>query len=637
LSLLDTFSLLFETDAGEAADDVGRLSDELDGAGDAGGAAAAGVDESSQAAQRGAESFNSMAKTVGGLVAAYLSFGAVSAAVFGQALATDQVGKFSETVGLSIETVDAWGAAVALNGGSADSFRGSIQSLNSAMSDIALGGGGDIAEVLGRLGVSALDSSGRIKSVTDLLPQLADSFQNLSNRESVAFGEKLGLDQGTILLLQQGRGAVEAIVEQQRQLGGRTKEGYEASAKFNDTLNDTKRVFVGMSDTANQALLPVLTKILEGFQTITIWAREHEDVVKGFFIGVAGAIAAFYLPTIFAAAAATLVAAAPFLLIAATVAAVGIAFGLLYEDVKAYIGGQESFVGSLGDKYEWFGKLLDAVIAGAKFLFRELSEFAQEMFGNLGNGLEIVGGIFEAIFSGIGNLFGVFGLDAGTATENVISAFRVLGKIIGEVLGFIASPIETTKELFDSLFTWIGGLLEDFGIDSAAVTKEVAAAFQVLGDIIDKIFGFIASPIESTKELIDDLVESIPDMSELFDDAVGGVKDFFSFDSNDDEINGSESNTKRMNDQGPGTSSFAQLINQSQQAMAASETANANPMLSGAGGAGSRTSFVSQSNSFSTTVDARGQTPEQARAIYGDEMSRSVATAKGQLDDGVAY
>lgn len=584
MSLLDTFSLIFETDAGEAADDVGRLSDELDGAGDAGGVAAAGVDESSKAAQRGSESFDGMAKTVGGLVAAYLTFGAVSAAVFGQALATDQVGKFSETVGMSIETVDAWGAAVELNGGSADSFRGSVKSLNSAMSDIALGGGGDIAEVLGRLGVSALDSSGRIKSVTDLLPQLADSFQNLSNRESVAFGEKLGLDQGTILLLQQGRGAVEAVVEQQRQLGGRTKEGYEASAKFNNELSNTSRMFTGISDSANQTILPVLTKVLEMFQDIVAWAREHKIFVQGFFIGIAGIITAVYLPAILAAAAATLIAAAPFLLIAALAVAAGIAFGLLYEDVKAYLGGQESFIGDLAEKYEWFGKLLNGVISGAKFLFREFSEFAGEMFENLGNGLSFLGDIFGTIFGWIGDLLGGFGVDSGDVVDGVIAAFKLLGEIISSVLGFIASPIETTKKL------------------------------------------------------IEDLVGSIPDMGELFDDTVNFLK--FWEDDEDSEAIGDEEKLvriKRLDDKGDGASSLDQLMNQSVLAIAASKTANANPMLSGAGAAGSRTSFINQSNSFSTTVDARGQTPEQARAIYGDEMSRSVATAKGQLDDGVAY
>ena len=56
----------------------------------------------------------------------------------------------------------------------------------------------------------------------------------------------------------------------------------------------------------------------------------------------------------FSAGAATLVAISPFLLIGAAIAAVGVAFALLYEDVVAYLGGQESYIGDLAEKYEWF-------------------------------------------------------------------------------------------------------------------------------------------------------------------------------------------------------------------------------------------------------------------------------------------
>lgn len=567
MSLLDTFSLIFETDADEAADDVERLSDTLDETGEAGGRAADGVDDSSEAATKGAESFSGMAKSVGGLIAAYLSWQAISASVIDQALATDQFGKFAQTVDESIETMDAWGAAVELNGGSADSFRGSVESLNDAMADIALGGGGDIAEVLGRIGVSALGAGGRIKSVTELLPQIADAFQNLSSRESVAFGQKLGLDQGTILLLQQGRDAVEGLVEQQRQLGGRTQEGFEASAAFNDEMKNTSRVFTGIADAANQRILPVLTDVLGGFRAIIQWAQEHKTVVTAFFAGVAGIITAVYLPAITSAAVATIAAAAPFIAIGAAIAAAGAAFALLFEDVKAYIGGQESFIGSLAEKYEWFGKLLDGVINGVKFLFRELSEFGSEMATNLSVAVEVLGSILGSVFDAIGIDMEGFGDVAGSVTDGVIASFEVMGKVISTILDFIASPIETTKELIGELMGLVPDLQEVMGM---------------AGDAWDSVTSWFAGDEDEPPEEV------------------------------------------------------ARMQTQADAALAASNAANANPMLTAAGGGG-RVNYINQTNSYQANVDARGMSREDAAATFSEQRQREIAMAKGQLDDGVAY
>lgn len=404
MSLLDTFSILFETDAEKAEKDVDKLSKTLDGTERASDGAADGFTEMDMSAQRSAESVGNLSSSLRDLLAAYLSFSAVKAFVFDQAVATDVVGKFSETLGLNIEKVDAWGEAVIRNGGSAESFRGSVESLNDALTDASIDGAGEIAETLARLGISATDSAGRMKSVFNVLPELADSFQRLSKQEAVGFGRKLGLDQGTILLLQQGRVAVEDLVERQRQLGGRTEEGYKASAIFNDTMADTSRVFVGMADTANQVVLPVLTKILVAFQDGAAWMSENSEVTTAFFVSIAAAITAFYLPAMVSAAAATLAATWPILAIGAAVVAASAAIALMYEDVKAYIGGQSSFIGDLAEKYEWFGDIIDGLIGGISAYFEVLGDILDWIMKLIlapGEAIDQLTGKITGSFSGI--------------------------------------------------------------------------------------------------------------------------------------------------------------------------------------------------------------------------------------------
>jgi hypothetical protein len=361
MSLLTAFGILFETDSKEASDDTKKLRKELEGTETAAKGATGSMDDVGDAAHSSGLFFNGMTSAIAGTVASLVSLGAVSAAVMSRAFAVDDLGKFSETLGLNIEKLDAWGAAAQRNGGSAEAFRGSVAGLNGALTDISLTGGGDAAEVLARLGISATDSAGRIRGVFDILPEIADAFQNLSKAESVGFGSKLGLDQGTILLLQQGRDSVEALVEQQKALGIVTKEDYEAAAKFRDTWDDTKRVFWSVVTTGSTTILPFLVDGLELVQDFVNWTQQHSDVVVGFFSAIAAVVTATYLPAMVSAAAATLAATWPIVLIVAAIAAAGVAIGLIYEDIQAYINGFDSLIGRLAEKFEAIQKIIDNI------------------------------------------------------------------------------------------------------------------------------------------------------------------------------------------------------------------------------------------------------------------------------------
>ena len=463
MSLLDTFTLLFETESGDAISETGKMADQLERTEGAGKDAAKGVDASAAAAAKGSESFGSLVKGVGAALGAYLGWKAIASTSLQAALDTDVIGKFSEALGYNIEEVDAWGEAAVRNGGSAEAFRSSIQGLDSSLTEMKLTGGGGVAETFAQLGISAQDAEGKMKGAFDLLPEIASSFEGLSKQESANLGAKLGLDQGTILMLQQGRVAVDDLVEKQRQLGGRTKEGYKASAEFNDALADTSRMFTGITDSGNQVFLPFLTKMLGGLQSIVAWAKEHKTFVAAFFIAVAGAVTAFYLPAMIQAAIATTAATWPFILIGAAIVALGIIFAALYEDVKAYLGGQESFVGSLGEKYAWFGKLLDATIAGVSSIIKTFSEFGSEMFNNLGASLNWIGAIFSSIFGGAAAEMGDMSDTMEAIVDFLIKLFTGLGDIIAGVLGFIASPIEKSKELLDDLSGFAGDKIDQAG------------------------------------------------------------------------------------------------------------------------------------------------------------------------------
>jgi len=354
MALLDTFAILFQTDAKKAADDVENLNENLDDTQKSADDASQGMDGFNDATNKSSIGIAGMTKAVGGLIASYIALDAVASGVIGNAASVDEIGKFAEVTGNSIVEIDAWGEAVARNGGSAQAFRGTLESLSTSLADISLTGGGEAAQTLARLGINAFDAGGKVKSAFAILPDLADSFQQLSTAQSFQFGKKLGLDQGTILLLQQGREAVDELVQRQKSLGAATKDTYNESAIFNDQLDDTKRVFGSLSIEATTALLPALTEVLKLLENGVQWVRENQSLVEGFFLGVAGVITAVYLPSIASAAAATLVAIAPFVAIGAAIAAVGTAVAIVYEDITAWVNGSSSAIGDLLGSFEDF-------------------------------------------------------------------------------------------------------------------------------------------------------------------------------------------------------------------------------------------------------------------------------------------
>ena len=381
MSLLSTFAILFETDAKTATKETEGLSDALDDVEESAEGATGGVDDTTKAYDDNSASAGLLTKSMFGLIAAFVTFDAIAAKVFDTATGEDNLGKFAQTLGFNIAKLDAWGAAVERNGGSAQAFRGTVESLQGSLQDISITGGGEIINTLAMIGVQATDSGGKIKSAFDVLPEIAEAFKGMSTQQSFAFGKRLGLDQGTILTLQQSRFEVDKLVARQKELSGVTKEGYEAAAIFNDQWGDTKRAFNALWMSSNSTILPLFESILKGLETIAVWVRGNSALVEGFFLGVGGVITAVYLPAIVAAAAATLVAISPFVLIGAAVTAVGVAVALLYEDTKAWVNGSKSAVGELIGTFE------------------NLKQTVKGIFDDIGNMFDFSGG-FEASIVG---------------------------------------------------------------------------------------------------------------------------------------------------------------------------------------------------------------------------------------------
>lgn len=362
MSILDTFFILFESDASKLDKGLAESEKKAKGLGEKLGA----VDVA--AGKLGGSLTASLAGLAGAALAA-VSLGAMTTAMFNAAEHADKLNESAERLGLNIETISAWGDLIKKNGGSVDGFIGSIEGLNSQLQQMEVTGKSRAAPFLKELGIDLDDAANKGKNAMDFLPQIADAFAGMDKQKSVALGKRLGFDQATIMTLQAGRREVEALIEKERELGVVTKKQGEIADAFGDQMDDTRHAFRSVWLGVSEYILPPLTWMLEKFQEVAVFMRKHSDLVVGLMIAIGTAITMYALPPLISMASAVIVAFAPFILAGALVTALGVAFALLYEDVMAFVDGGDSMLGQILNRWPVIGDIARGIADAFKFLF----------------------------------------------------------------------------------------------------------------------------------------------------------------------------------------------------------------------------------------------------------------------------
>lgn len=370
-SLLESFVYVFQSDA--HALDAGLQSSEQ---------SINRIDEGMAAADDTASglgaTFQDVAKNAMELVASYFAIDAVIGGISEAVDFADKLGETAEALELNVEELSAWSDAAQMSGGSADAFQDTLKSLNTSMTTLDETGKSKLTPFFKELGINMLDSAGKVRPVMDLLPELAKSFEGLTKTQALDYGQKLGLDAGTVMMLQKGQREVEELVKRQKELGVVTAEDAEAAGAFNDSLDDTAHAFRSIYSGIGTAVLPLLTAFIGALEDGAVWVRTNKNLVTGFFIAVGAVIAYQYLPAAISAATATIIMAAPFILLAAVVATAAAAFALIYDDIMTFVDGGDSVTGRLLEwinSFELVKAVVNFVTTGFSFLSAQIGDF----------------------------------------------------------------------------------------------------------------------------------------------------------------------------------------------------------------------------------------------------------------------
>ena len=364
------------------------------------------------------------------------------------------------------------------------------------------------AEAGEKLGLSMVDSSGRLKGIIPILQEIQGKFPDLSQAAAqVEIKKAFGSDEAVKFLLQmsQGVGALETnirSVEQAMRTGTAVTEEMARSMNLDigARLKLVGQQMGNLAEILGRTLLPVVTPVLDAFSRGIVFFQDAARAVPGLTrvlltlsIGlgavltvVGGAIAAvgtigLMLPAIKAGLAA----------MGLTLAGVGSAFAAYFLPVVAIIGGVVLAVTLLKKAWETnFRGIRDTILGvwgrvklvfgAVRGLISSLTGGMGEMSAELAKKLEQAGllGLVVAVF----RVYYRVRQFLGELREAFASAF-------GKIRTILEPPVRALVAAFGRLFQAIGSVTSIF---SLAADSADASSFRTLGATLGVVLGVIA-------------------------------------------------------------------------------------------------------------------------------------------------
>lgn len=478
-SVLETFFLLFDSNA----DKLKKGYDDAENS-------AHGFQTRLNSADRAAvELGQHMTETIKGIASAFLGLFAIDRigeSVFHQAQFNNQLLLTSERLEVNIEDFDAYGNAVKRFGGNHDQLAGTLDNINRELISVAVTGHSRTAPFFAELGVHMTDAAGHARPLFDVLGDLSDRFSKIGKQQSAGYGERLGIDPATLLMLQSGRNAVDELIKRQKELGVVTKADAEQARAFIEELDKLRNIFEHVATVVGNAVFPVLIKVGEVIEATTEFLSRHQAVITEFFIGVAGVISTVYLPTVIRAALATWAMLGPYAIAIAVVVGLAAAFALLYDDVMNFLAGNRSVIGELSKQWPEVGETVRAVVKDIGALFEWLKETLYSFvqlnvaaftfwFGILNAGFRNAGAVIHWFI----DTFSLIGARLVKEFPFLAKVFQMLGDAIEApfhaaivVIDWVIDKIKHASQYIDVLANAINAVNVSLGFSEAKPDKK---------------------------------------------------------------------------------------------------------------------------------------------------------------------
>ena len=469
-----------------------------------------------------------MAKMIGGVIAA----GSVAMAIQRTADKFNDLGDVVSRVGnTTVEDLDRLGYVADLTGSDAATATASFENLSQTIGEAAQGIGRG-AMVFQKLGLSAKDAQGNVKTTTQVLDEVKEKIKDLSKSEQSAYIQRLGLDKTLIgMLTSDTTEIIDQYNKRTEALGINVDEAAELGAKYNDAIKITKRGFDDIITAFVLRVLPSITTAIERVsklidvnagliksyvEPIAAAVSIGADLVTGFITGIgklfkvlgkwpvyigAVTIAWKLLNAVFKAS--------PIGRIITLVMWLVTAIGLLIDDYETWKEGGKSFF-DWGPAQKWFdhmSQIFDSLktIVGNFFS----ADWWKSKADTISNEMSLLGERIQSFLSDSWN-------NAITEASNKWDELKntVFQKAQGVYDGIIST--------FVGLSTWFGDLWKSIGDGAMTALTDIGKAFtKWWNDLINSVKDFGKEAAEKAGNMV----------SDAWDTSVNAVKGLFSWGS----------------------------------------------------------------------------------------------------------
>ena len=392
------------------------------------------------------------------MLGAALVTGSFAMALRETATRFDELGDAATRMGnVTVEELDRFGFVAEMAGSDAQTAQASIEGLSRAIGEAANGVGRG-AQAFEKFGLSARNSDGTVKSVSQVIDDLRGKLDGLSQAEQSAMIQRLGMDRTMLEVLTSDTSALEAEYNKRMELLGlNADEVASVSAEFNDGIGRMSRSFNDLFTSIAVRIMPAVTEV---FETFSRWIIENGDgilevlspfvtatevairVVRNLvetvldFASVLGPVPA--LVAGIAAACKTIkvvFAMSPIGRVVTAITALISVIGLLKNDFEVAMKGGKSF-------FSFWVPLVDTINA--------VSDAISNFYGYLENS-----GALQNFADTFSNVFGFI--------ESVVQAWGgVLQTVLGGVVALFTGNTEMLSAAWNNLFDGMKGVVENF-------------------------------------------------------------------------------------------------------------------------------------------------------------------------------
>ena len=248
------------------------------------------ADKVKEQSDRGKEFFKGMTEAAMEFFGIMMAAGAMVEFVKGTMEAEIGAGRLAKTLNVDVEELEAMQGAVKRVGGTTEGLDSSLKGLNSRLEMIAIHGprSAMALKVFAGLGISEVALKG--KNAIATMGLLSEKMTGMSEAKAMALGEKLGLDEGTVRLLKEGKEGMADLIAHQKALGVASKEEGEQSEKMEHAMLDFKDSASTVGRELMSALMPSIIGIAHALAAVSGWMSAHGDTVKMTLLGIGTAM-----------------------------------------------------------------------------------------------------------------------------------------------------------------------------------------------------------------------------------------------------------------------------------------------------------------------------------------------------------